>query len=486
MTRLERHFLPLLMLTTLLALALRLWGLTAQSLWLDEAISAELARLSPRDIVAAAAADVHPPGYYLLLRGWARLGDGPAMLRLLSTLCSTASVALLGIVGARLVGRPAALVAALLCALSEFQLEYAHEVRMYALLGCLSLVATGALLALDGPRWRRALLVYIVTGAALFYVHYHGAFVLLAHACVVSPTARRRFVAAGALIAVLCLPWAPILLRQLQAGGRHWIHDPVGPLLPLESLLVFAVGPALGLPGALREALDVLPRTPAVVLAAATCVLAGTLPLFWPRRARPLADWARIVPWVTLPLLLPWLLSQRSPVYEHKYVIAASYPWLLLLGALILRLPRLPAVAGLAILVLTSAVMQVRHRAHPELRKENWRDAVAQIDADAGPGDVVAFRFTGPLAPYSYYHRQALPQVALLPPSDTRFAALAGARRVWLFDYRSDLYDPSDQVGEGLMRRGFTPTRTFAFNAVPLRLWTHRDSRAPLGPPPAQ
>jgi len=59
----------------LLALALRLHNLGAESLWYDETVSVFLARQSIPDLIAHTARDIHPPGYYLLLHVWGWLAQ---------------------------------------------------------------------------------------------------------------------------------------------------------------------------------------------------------------------------------------------------------------------------------------------------------------------------------------------------------------------------------------------------------------------------
>src|SRR5581483_9503317 len=53
---------------------LRLHDLNAQSFWYDEGTSATVAPRAVSTIVANAAADIHPPLYYLSLHAWAPLG----------------------------------------------------------------------------------------------------------------------------------------------------------------------------------------------------------------------------------------------------------------------------------------------------------------------------------------------------------------------------------------------------------------------------
>ena len=53
-------------------------------LWLDEALSVNIARLPVGDIPAALRLDGHPPLYYVLLHGWmAVFGEGNAAVRAL-------------------------------------------------------------------------------------------------------------------------------------------------------------------------------------------------------------------------------------------------------------------------------------------------------------------------------------------------------------------------------------------------------------------
>ena len=55
----------------LLALALRLYQLNADSLWEDEIFTATQSPLPVAELLRWTAGDIHPPGYYLLVGGWA-------------------------------------------------------------------------------------------------------------------------------------------------------------------------------------------------------------------------------------------------------------------------------------------------------------------------------------------------------------------------------------------------------------------------------
>src|SRR6476661_1327341 len=111
---------------TLLALAIRLYGLTNHGVWWDEAYHAELVRLPSVGAMLDAVLSNPPsdPLYALLLRGWSALaGTGDAAIRLPSVLFSTATVPATFWLGRVIAGDAAGLLGALLLAVSPYALE---------------------------------------------------------------------------------------------------------------------------------------------------------------------------------------------------------------------------------------------------------------------------------------------------------------------------------------------------------------------------
>jgi len=134
----------------LLALGLRLYRLDAQSLWNDEGSSVALAQRDLPTITRNAAGDIHPPLYYYLLHFWVSLaGHSEFALRSFSALAGVALVGGTYLLGRRLFGLPTAIIAALISALSPFQVYYSQEARMYifvSLFGLLSMITYERLL----------------------------------------------------------------------------------------------------------------------------------------------------------------------------------------------------------------------------------------------------------------------------------------------------------------------------------------------------
>ena len=65
----------------------------ARSLSPDEAMSWRLSRYGWHELVSRTGADVHPPGYFVLLKSWTAVcGDSVTAMRLLSGLCGVATI----------------------------------------------------------------------------------------------------------------------------------------------------------------------------------------------------------------------------------------------------------------------------------------------------------------------------------------------------------------------------------------------------------
>lgn len=229
---------------------------TRSELWLDEALSVNIATLPLADLPAALRQDGAPPLYYLLLHGWtAVFGTSDVAVRALSQLVGLASLPLAWLAGARLHSRPAGWASVLLLGSSPFAVRYADETRMYALV--LLLVLAGALLlhdALRDPRPLR-LAALSVVAAALALTHYWALFLLavvgaglLAGALVgPAPRACRRCVAGLLAGGLLFLPWLPVFLFQSANTGTPWARPPQWTAL----VRTFEGWSGPGLPGAL-------------------------------------------------------------------------------------------------------------------------------------------------------------------------------------------------------------------------------------------
>ncbi|MCW2665686.1 MAG: hypothetical protein JWN57_648 [Frankiales bacterium] len=206
---------------------------TRSPLWLDEALSVNIADLPLGDLPEALRRDGAPPLYYVLLHGWTRVfGTGDQAVRLLSGLFSLAALPLIWSLAQRLHSRRAAWVALLLLASNPFAVRYATEARMYSLL--MLLVLAGGLVlhaALREPTVARLVPVAVVAGL-LALTHYWSLFLLtVVAAALLSATIRGNRSAGRCLVAllgggVLFLPWLTSFLFQAANTGAPWGRPP--------------------------------------------------------------------------------------------------------------------------------------------------------------------------------------------------------------------------------------------------------------------
>ncbi len=252
----------------MLGVALRCWS--PSHLWLDEALSVNIARLPLGEIPGALRHDGSPPLYYFLLHAWTRLfGTGDVAARSLSGVLSIVALPVMWFAGRRAGTRATAWAALILLASSPFAIRYATEARMYSLVMLLFLLGYLALAqARARPTLPRLAVVSILTGALLLS-HYWAIYLLvLVVAFLVHRVRRAPGPAEGrpALLAVLAgtllfLPWLPTFWYQLGHTGTPWATRPAvgaivtaidefgggrGEVAPISSLLLLALA-ALGL-----------------------------------------------------------------------------------------------------------------------------------------------------------------------------------------------------------------------------------------------
>ena len=208
-------------------------------LWLDEALSVDIARLPLHALPGALRHDGAPPLYYAGLHYWMALfGDGNIAVRAFSGLASVACLPLVWLAGRRLGGRRVAWAALIIMATSPFAAHYATETRMYSLVALESLIGFLALAnALERPTFKRLAAVATVT-ALLLYTHYWAIYLLAAVGVwlawrawrdtdpVISRRPATRVLAAVAVGGVAFLPWLPIFIFQAHHTGTPWADTP--------------------------------------------------------------------------------------------------------------------------------------------------------------------------------------------------------------------------------------------------------------------
>jgi hypothetical protein len=210
--------------------ALRAPGLRAWY-WGDEMQTVAIAKRSFADIPGALERDGAPPLFYLLLHGWMEIfGSSEASTHTLTTLLSLLTVVAAWWWARRHGGPWAAVLAAAAIAANPYLVRYATETRNYALFALLGVVAVGLSLDVLGGKHERAHLALGVVLGLTMLTHAWGLFflpALLGAIVVASIESRdrelfRRGVVAGAIAAVVFVPWLPSFLDQTRHTGAPW------------------------------------------------------------------------------------------------------------------------------------------------------------------------------------------------------------------------------------------------------------------------
>lgn len=334
--------------------------------WIDEGLSVGIAHHHWSSIPGLLRQDGSPPGYYLLLGLWIRLfGDGERATHTLSLLFGLACIPLAYAAGRAIFDRKTALVCATLAAFDPFLTYYAQETRMYEVEALLSIVvAYGYVQGVLRGRtpWAIALVPAI---ASMIYVHNWALFLCIGLAIATVLCARerlKRFALVAAGVALLYLPWVPILVSQVRHTGAPWSTRPGF------RELVLAPGAVVNGDAALV----------ALVLVAG----AGLVAL---RRRRDDDERAIVLALATVigvTVFLAWLSAQFSPAWTTRYFAVVLGPVLLISARGLVRAERRGLVALAAVLFLWAG-FSVRDD------KENARQIMSGVSGFMHPGELV-------------------------------------------------------------------------------------------------
>lgn len=414
---------------------LRWHAIGASSLWNDEGTTWALVQQPVGEIIRRAAADIHPPLYYLLLHGWVQMaGTSAGALRAFSALCGVFVVAAAGGVAGRLAdGTPSrrwlSFAAAIWVALNPFQIYYSQEARMYMLLALEAALLLWALLAILAaedadslnaapqktvPAWQIWFLcgAYVIVAAAGLWTHYSFPIVLMA-------------AAAGYLI-----DW----LLRWRHGRRSWWPLIRFALMNLAALALFAPW----LPTAWRQVTTWPQGGDTLALLDGVALTVRTL-LFGPIRTAPWPAWGWVMIGAVLPVLglvafrrnrrvWPILLALVFPVGLMfalgllsdaflKFLIVASLPWCVLaVAASEWKMPPAPKIGLRAAVIAVAAALAwstLPGYYADSAARDNYQGVAAWLRATADPArDVVLLDAPGQHDVWSYYD-PGLPVLAL-------------------------------------------------------------------------
>ncbi len=391
-----RNRMPTILLSALIGLAfiLRFKGIADESFWLDELFSVTVADPDGpfSDMFARLRHDVHPPLFYMMLRGWTDIfGSSELGARSLSAAIGCAGILFAALYYRPLCDRWTHVTFVALLSTSFGAVWYAQEARAYSLLFTLATVLTGATLAIldQAQRHRRispaTLMLLISSSITAAYVHYFGT--IIAIACfgtiILSlwdlKTVLRLVVLAGLLFVSVAAMWVLHHYPYLSTitGGRFWIPNDLEWVL--KSVLLLLFGSPWGVYG---------------IAAAFLIYIYGRLKGVQAAEFEP----RPLIMIILLCVVIPSAISLHSPILTPRNLIIIFPATYLIVAHLLNWIAnaagadgggRFIRVGTVALLVGALMLPSVESKTMP--LKEQWREAAAFILAQPGCRNATMF-----------------------------------------------------------------------------------------------
>jgi mannosyltransferase len=387
---------------TLAAMLLRLWNLSAKSLWIDETFSIGMVSQHwPSFAYTILFVQPNMEVFYLLLKLLASVTpaawqQGEFFWRLLPALAGAACVPATFALARRLAPAHIALIAAAFVATNEFMVEYSQQARGYTLFVLIQILSWLMLV-----RWRegerRALAWFAALAALGFLTQAFETIFLLAQISFILIIALRRGTLPRWTALLALAPVGIIIVLRFPIYAAHpdqvaWIPRPT--LSDLYHGMRQIVGGDGGEPSHIGALLLVLVFAGALILA--VIALLG-----WRDVAKtPVAPLDRVeaallaLCWFAIPIAVTWVGSQVKPVWVTRYLAPCSIAAAVILAlALHWGAEQLPAIQwrgvliSAATLLILTAALKPLHDYQVRPGWEDWRGAAQMVNANFQSGD---------------------------------------------------------------------------------------------------
>jgi len=391
------HWSELAALTVILILGaiLRFHALGQKSIWVDEGVSIELARLDWYNFLRILwRHEGNMALYHLLLRVWLPFGSSEAYIRTLSVLPALGTIPALYGLGRKLFNSQVGLISAFLLAVNAYHVRYSQEARSYSLYPLLCVLSSFYLVSFLQEPSRRNRIGHVLTSALAVYAHFFSGLLIVAQWLWLRCLDRKD------LRAVTKKNWrifsisiAPEVLFVLTTGTGvlRWIPKPG--LADLKQWLLFTTG---------NDGMFLAMLYIVMILAAIW------RPEVWKRlRHIGWASWRYcfLLLWLLFPVIFVFLLSQLKPFFLSRYFVF-TLPALALLAACGVCRLRAPILIGL--LLFAFAFFSMKGVSHYyerdfDIAREDWRSATRYVVTNTQPGDAIVFHQPIGRMPYEYY-----------------------------------------------------------------------------------
>lgn len=424
-------FLFLIFLILLVITAYEISILTDMALWHDEAFSGLLPQYNLKEMMYRIGLDVHPPLYYLLLKGWVMiLGNTLFTLRLFSVFFAVLTVIVLYLFLKEVFkDQKLALFSSILLAFNSFFIQFVIEARMFTLGIFLVVLSSFFLLkALKNKKWSWWLL-YAFSVSAGLYTHYYIFFSILAQGLFLvfwlfgeakfnfaNWLKNRNFqlgLASYILVVISYLPWLKAFLSQMgQVQESYWI-PPINPRsIPCTFFKMTTGGD-----------IDALRFWYVLALLMVVIIIAITFAL---KKFKMPAKWL-----VFLLLIIPFLgataFSFKTSIYLDRYFIFALPFYLILMGGAILVIKNKWVRNALIVVAIFGSLIAfpIRWLNLDVEKKPGMAAAAAYLNQQVRPGDKIYVGSSFVYFTFKYYNQTGIQPKLYVPGNLPHFSGTA-------------------------------------------------------------
>jgi uncharacterized membrane protein len=374
------------------------------SLRLDEAQSLFQTQRDYAGMLHLVAQDVHVPGYHTLLHIWQLLfGSDIYIARIMSLVFFVGTILMTYVLATYALGRRSiGLFAALLVTISPFMNWYGSEARMYTMLAFMTVLHMYFFIRILKQSGRGRWIFWTLTAILGVYTHYFFIFVLLSEFISVlllrkrlhGEHAIRNIIIAGAIAGLSLLPWLLYVYSLgFASNTQPALAEPsAGDLFDTYAQFVFGF--------------QVSTVNTLIVSLWPIAVLLAFFALQRSKKKIPIA----MTPFVllaTVPVLSAFLISVTiKPFFLSRYLIVALPTLFIFIAWLLTRYRRwIARTVGVVLVVVIGILFTIQAISPNTPVKENYKEAVEYIDANAGSSDVVVLAAPFTIYPVEYYYK---------------------------------------------------------------------------------
>ena len=389
-----------LALIMVMAFIFRVYGLSHESIWHDEAFTINIAEKPITGIISASYYDNNPPLDYIIFHFWIKIfGDSESSTRFLSVIFGVLSIYLIYRVGELLFNKEVGILSSFILSISLYSIKYSQEVRSYSLLVLLILLSNyyfiKTLKGKDSKNFNiknKNVIGYIIFATAAIYVHIFGLFYIIfqnIYYLFVSKKNIRTWISAQFAILVLLSPWIPGMVGQVTGYANT------------NTLIISRPGI-----GDIYNVFKLFSGSD-VSLAIFLVIIIVGLVIFSKKEKLMSYKYEKVfvLMWLFVPIVLGFIISQiYTPIFSDRYFIA-SLPALILLASYALFNLQKPILVSALLMSIVVVNIPSMSDYYQNVHKEQWRDVAKYIDNNSKEGDAILLYPGYGTYGFNYYYK---------------------------------------------------------------------------------